>query len=249
MPYAHSFRLLFAFAAKRTGAKPSRLHVEQLDATLILDFLGHIEGERRNAAATRNLRLAAIKSFMRYVEYRVPSVLEQIGQIHAIPTKRHDQRLIRHLAMEEIRAILNAPDITTRLGIRDRAMLHLCFAAGLRVSELVSVPLENLSLRRPASVLILGKGRKERSLPLWKETTADLRGWLAVRGSVRASELFVNAEGAPMTRAGFEYVLDKHRRAAAGSHLVGRPRTRSCDRGRSTPGPLRGRTSFCMHPL
>ena len=94
-------------------------------------------------------------------------------------------------------------------------MLHLCFAAGLRVSELVGAPLENLSLRRPASILIRGKGRQERSLPLWKETTADLRAWLAVRGPVRASELFVNAEGAPMTRAGFEYVLDKHTRAAA----------------------------------
>src|SRR5207302_5970506 len=99
-----------------------------------------------------------------------------------------------------MQSLLNVPDLQRRGGIRDRAMLHLCFAAGLRVSELVSVPLENLSLRRPASVLILGKGRKERSLPLWKETTADLRGWLAVRGSVRASELFVNAEGAPMTR-------------------------------------------------
>lgn len=213
--YAHGFRLLFAFVAKRTGTKPSQLHLEQLDATLILDFLAHIEGERRNGAATRNLRLAAIKSFMRYVEYRVPSVLEQIGQIHAIPTKRHDRRLIRHLTMEEVRAILNAPDITTRLGIRDRAMLHLCFAAGLRVSELVGALLENLSLRRPASILIRGKGRKERSLPLWKETAGDLRAWLAVRGNVRCSELFVNAEGAPMTRAGFECVLDKHTRAAA----------------------------------
>ena len=110
--YAHSFRLLLAFAAKRTGIKPSQLHVEQLDAKLILDFLAHIEGERHNGAATRNLRLTAIKSFMRYVEYRVPSALEQIGQIQAIPTKRHDQRLIRHLTMEEVRAILNAPDVT-----------------------------------------------------------------------------------------------------------------------------------------
>ncbi len=213
--YAYGFRLLLAFAAKRIGKKPSQLHVEQLDAKLILDFLTHIEGERGNGAATRNLRLAAIKSFMRYVEYRVPSALEQIGQIHAIPTKRHDQKLIRHLTMEEVRVILNAPDIATRSGIRDRAMLHLCFAAGLRVSELVGVPLENLSLRRPASILIRGKGRRERSLPLWKATTADLCAWLAVRGPVRASELFVNAEGAPMTRAGFEYVLDKHARAAA----------------------------------
>jgi site-specific recombinase XerD len=94
-------------------------------------------------------------------------------------------------------------------------MLHLCFAAGLRVSELVGALLENLSLRRPPSILVRGKGRKERSLPLWKETAADLRAWLAVRGNVRPSELFVNAEGAPMTRDGFEYVLDKHARGAA----------------------------------
>ena len=135
--YAYSFRLLFTYAAKRLRTKPSRLQIEQLDAALVMDFLGHIERERGNGATTRNLRLAAIKTFMRYVEYHLPSALEQIGQIHAIPTKRHDQVLIRHLVMEEVRAILNAPDLTTRLGVRDRAMMHLCFAAGLRVSELV----------------------------------------------------------------------------------------------------------------
>lgn len=124
--YAYSFRLLFAFAAKRIQTKPSQLLIEQLDAALILDFLGHIERERGNGAATRNLRLASIKTFMRYVEYQVPSALEQIGQIHAIPVKRHDQKLIRHLVMVEVRAILNAPDLTTRLGVRDRAMMHLC---------------------------------------------------------------------------------------------------------------------------
>ena len=102
--YAYSFRLLFAFAAKRIGTRPSQLLIEQLDAPLILDFLGHIERERGNGVATRNLRLAAIKTFMRYVEYQVPSALEQIGQIHAIPVKRHDQKLIRHLVMVEARS-------------------------------------------------------------------------------------------------------------------------------------------------
>jgi integrase/recombinase XerD len=213
--YAHCFRLLLALAGKRARTRPSQLHVEQLDATLIEDFLVHIERDRGNSAATRNVRLAAIKAFMHYVEYRVPSVLEQVGQICAIPTKRHEHKLIQQLTMDEIRAILNVPDITTRLGIRDRAMLHLCFAAGLRVSELVGALLGNLSLRRPPTILVHGKGRRERSLPLWKETAADLRAWLAVRGNVRASELFVNAEGAPMTRDGFEYVLDKHARVAA----------------------------------
>jgi site-specific recombinase XerD len=117
--------------------------------------------------------------------------------------------------MEEVRAILNAPDVATRSGVRDRAMMHLCFAGGLRVSELVGVLLENVSLQRTPSVMVRGKGRKERCLPLWKETARDLRAWLALRGSVRVPELFVNAAGDPMTRAGFEYVLDKHVRAAA----------------------------------
>jgi integrase/recombinase XerD len=213
--YALSFKLLFDFAAKRKRTTPSQLSIEQLDAVLIVEFLAHIERERGNGAATRNLRLAAIKTFMRYVEYQVPSALEQIGQIHAIPVKRHDQKLVRHLTMEEVRAILNAPDITTRLGVRDRAMMYLCFAAGLRVSELVGATTANLSLQRTPNLVVEGKGRKERCLPLWKETAADLRAWLTVRGPVRVPELFVNAEGAAMTRAGFEYVLSKHARTAA----------------------------------
>jgi len=217
--YAHAFRLLFIFASKRLGIRPSQICLEQIDVALILDFLAYIEKERGNSATTRNGRLAAVKAFIRYVEFRVPSALAQAQQIRAIPAKRHDQTLVRHLTMEEVRAILNAPNLTSRLGIRDRAMLHLCFAAGLRVSELVGLLLENLSLQRTPSIRVLGKGRKERCLPLWKETAADVRAWLAVRGTLSVPELFVNAEAAPMTRAGFEYVLDKHVRAAAKSCL------------------------------
>jgi integrase/recombinase XerD len=109
-----------------------------------------------------------------------------------------------------VRAILNAPNIATRLGRRDRAMMHLCFAAGLRVSELVKLPLGSVCLERTASIRVIGKGRRERCLPLWKETTTDLRAWMAVRGAPPVPELFVNAEGTAMTRAGFEYILDKH---------------------------------------
>jgi integrase/recombinase XerD len=180
--------------------------------------------QRGNVATTRNARVAAIKAFMRYVEFRVPSALEQIRQIHAIPTKRHDQALVRHLTLGEVRAILDAPHLTTRLGIRDRAMLHFCFACGLRVSELVGLQMEQVVLQRPPSIRVRGKGRKERSLPLWKETATDLRAWLSVRGPARVPEVFVNAEGAAMTRAGFEYVLDKHTRAGAAGcpALVGR---------------------------
>lgn len=213
--YAVSFKLLLEYAAKKTAMRPSRLSIEQLDAPLIVDFLTHIEQERGNGAATRNLRLAAIRTFMRYVEHQVPSALAQVGRIEAIPVKRCDQKLVRHLTMGEVRAILDAPDLSTRSGLRDRAMIHLCFAGGLRVSELVGVLLENVALGRTPSVTVLGKGRKERCLPLWKETARDLRAWLSVRGTVRTPELFVNADGAAMTRSGFEYVLEKHARAAA----------------------------------
>ena len=213
--YAYCFKLLFDYAAKRLGTRPSLLTIEDLDAPMIVAFLGHIEHDRGNSASTRNVRLAAIKTFMRYVEHKVPSALEQIGRVHAIPAKRHDQKLIRHLTMEEMRAILNTPDLATRFGVRDRAMMHLCFGAGLRVSELVGVLTENLSLRHGATVMVQGKGRKERCLPLWKDTARDLRAWLSVRGLVRVPELFVNAQGDAMTRAGFEYILDKHVRKAA----------------------------------
>lgn len=213
--YAYAFQLLFQFASARLRVTPSALCLEQIDAPLVMDFLQHLEIERHNSPRTRNARLVAIKSFMRFVEYRVPSLLEQSRRILAIPAKRTDIRLINYLSMEEMKALLNAPDIQRRDGIRDRAMLHLCFSAGLRVSELVGLPLQALEWQPSPSVRIQGKGRRERLLPLWKQTAADLRAWLAVRGQLPTPELFVNAVGQPMTRSGFEYILRKYTHVAA----------------------------------
>jgi site-specific recombinase XerD len=215
--YAYAFQLLFEFASQQYQVLPSALHLEQIDAPLVLAFLDYLEAKRGNTPNTRNVRLAAIKSFLRFCEYRVPSLLEQSRRILAIPQKRTDIPLVIHLSMDEMHAILDAPDIRTRPGIRDRAMLHLCFAAGLRVSELVGLPLVGLTLQPTPSIRVMGKGRRERSLPLWKQTAADLRAWLAVRGETPAPELFLNARGGPMTRSGFEYILRKHVQTAARS--------------------------------
>lgn len=214
--YAYAFQLLLKYAGERLKTAPSRLTLEQIDAHLVVDFLNHLETARSNGASTRNVRLAAIKSFMHFMEYRVPSALEQIRRILAIPMKKHDTRLVRHLSTEEIQALMDAPSPTNWTGIRDRAMLHLCFAAGLRVSELTGIRLEDLSLNPQASLLVHGKGRRERCLPLWKETAVALRAWLAVRGTVAAPELFVNAQRQAMTRSGFEYILEKYVRVARG---------------------------------
>ncbi len=190
------------------------MHFEQLDAPLIVNFLNHLETVRGNGPNSRNTRLAAIKSFMHFMEYRVPTALDQIRRVLAIPTKKTDTRLVRHLTVEEIQAIMDTPEPTKRDGIRDRAMIHLCFAGGLRVSELIGLLLDDLKLQPNANILIHGKGRRERCLPLWKETTSVLRAWLAVRGKVLVPELFINARGEPMTRSGFEYILRKHARTA-----------------------------------
>jgi site-specific recombinase XerD len=147
---------------------------------------------------------------MHFMEYRVPSALEQIRRVLAIPAKKADSRLVRHLTMEEMQAILDAPDPTGWNSIRDCAMLHLCYAGGLRVSELVGLRLDDLTLQPQPSILVHGKGRRERCLPLWKTTTAALRAWLAIRGAVPVPEVFVNARGESMTRSGFEYILRKH---------------------------------------
>ena len=213
--YAYAFKLLLEYASDRLRVPPSQLHLDQIDAPLVVDFLNHLETARMNGPSSRNVRLAAIKSFMHFMEYRVPSALEQIRRIMAIPSKKADTRLVKHLTMDEMQSILDAPKPTDWPGIRDRAMLHLCFAGGLRVSELIGLRLDELKLEPHASILVHGKGRRERCLPLWKETTAALRGWLVVRGTVLVPELFLNARGQPMTRSGFEYVLRKHAQTAA----------------------------------
>ncbi len=213
--YAYAFQLLLCFAAKRCRTSPSALTLEQLDAPLVLAFLEHLETVRGNSSATRNARLAAIKSFVRFIEYRVPSAIEQVRCILAIPQKKTDTALVDYLVLQELQALLDAPDPTTVPGTRDRAMLHLGFAAGLRVSELIGLHLDDLQTHPQASVRVCGKGRRERLLPLWKETVSALRAWLAVRRETTAPELFLNARGGPLTRSGFEYILTKHVKVAA----------------------------------
>ncbi len=213
--YAYAFQLLFCYTSARLKAAPSALQLEQIDAPLILEFLNHLEKVRGNTASSRNVRLAAIKSFMRFVQYRVPSAVEQVRRILAIPAKRTEEQLIDYLTVDEMQAVVDAPDLATRNGIRDRAMLHLGFRAGLRVSELVGLRVNDVSRDATPSILVHGKGRRERLMPLIKDCAAALRAWMAVRGAPPVPELFPNARGAPMTRSGFEYILRKHVKTAA----------------------------------
>ena len=212
--YTESFKLLVLYAAERLNLRPCALRIEHFTVALLVAFLEYLETDRHNSVGTRNTRLAAIKSFFRYLEYRVPSCLDLALQVRAIPQKRADKPLVAWLDRSEMQAVLDAPDTRTVLGLRDRAMLHLCYAAGLRVSELTALTLDSLSNPQLESIRIVGKGRRERELPLWKETRTVLSEWLEVRPSVGNRYLFLNARGRPLSRDGFAYRLDLHVAAA-----------------------------------
>lgn len=161
--YASSFQRLFEFAATRLKRSPSALTVEHLDASLIGSFLEHLEDGRHNSSATRNIRLAAIRSFFHFLEHREPAALDQIRRILAIPYKKTDSRLVPYLEQGEAQVLLDAPSPSTRDGIRDRAMLHLAVCGGLRVSELTGLRTDDVQLPS-MSIRIHGKGRRERAL-------------------------------------------------------------------------------------
>ena len=158
--YTECFRLLVPYAAKQVKTRPCELKIEHFTVALLLAFLNSLEKDRNNCVSTRNVRLATIKSFFRYLEYRVPSCLNLALQVRALPQKVADTPLIDWLDRTEMQAILDAPDPATVPGLRDRAMLHLCYAAGLRVSELTTLTIDSLSGPRLETVRVLGKGRR-----------------------------------------------------------------------------------------
>lgn len=214
--YAYTFQLLVCYAANRLKIQPSKLKLENFDVSLVIDFLNQLEKIRKNSSRTRNARLAAIKAFFRFLEYRLPSALDQARRIHAIPQKKVDEKLVGYLTQNEMQALIDAPDPRKPSGIRDRAMIYLAFAAGLRVSELVELRLDQLHLNTEPLIHVCGKGRRERVIPLWKDTASALRAWLAVRvESIKVPEIFLNAQGKPITRSGFKYILSKHVSTAA----------------------------------
>jgi site-specific recombinase XerD len=143
--YAYSFQCLFEFTSKKLKVAPSALMLEQLDAALVCSFLEHLETTRGNSAETRNVRLAAIRSFFRFLEHREPAAVGQVGRVLAIPFKKTDTRLVPYLVQEEMQALLDAPDPSTRKGVRDRAILHLAVCAGLRVSELTGLRTDDVA--------------------------------------------------------------------------------------------------------
>jgi integrase/recombinase XerD len=213
--YRHTFRLLLRFATERTGTPPSELDIDQLDAPLIATFLEHLERERENQVATRNNRLAAIHSLFAYLALQHPEHSASIQRVLAIPPKRTERNLLTYLTETEVDALLVACDQSSWTGRRDHSMLALTIQTGLRISELLALNCQDITLGTGAHVHTIGKGRKERRTPLTATTKKMLKAWLAERSGAPGAPLFPTTTCRRLSRDAIERRLAIHLATAA----------------------------------
>jgi integrase/recombinase XerD len=207
--YRDTFRLLIRFASAQCGKPPTRLGIEDLDADLIANFLVHVETTRGNAARSRNTRLAAIRSFFRYVAMSDPTWLLHCQRVLAMPNKRYVKRTVTFLDGCEIAALVAAPDRSTWAGRRDHVLLLVALQTGLRASELVSLRCGDVSLGTGAHIRCIGKGRKKRSTPLRRDTAKLLQAWIGDRRD-STDPLFPSIRGNRLSRDALEHLVRKH---------------------------------------
>jgi site-specific recombinase XerD len=213
--YRDTFRLLLGFARKEVGKEPSDLALGDIDAPLVGRFLAYLEEDRGNDVRSRNARLSAIHSFFRYAALQEPAHASLIQRVLAIPHKRCERNLINYLTRPELEAVLKAPDQATWIGRRDYALLLVAIQTGLRVSELIQLRPEQLLLGTGAHVRCHGKGRKERCVPLTRQTGATLKAWIAEQGLGPSDPIFQTQRGGGFSRDGIERLVAKYAAKAA----------------------------------
>lgn len=213
--YRDTFRLLLKSIARKEPKAPSRLCLEELNASVVTGFLSELERERGISARSRNLRLTAIRSFFTYLALEVPTDTGQIQQVLAIPQKRHVRTLVNFLNRDEAEALLKAPNLNTWAGRRDHALMLLALQTGLRLSELIALRKNDVKLQGGAHVRVIGKGRKERCTPLAKRTVVVLRAWSKESRCDKSEVLFTNARGGQLSADGVQYIVAKHATAAS----------------------------------
>lgn len=210
--YRDSLVLLIRFIDSHLGRSAATLDFEDLGTEEIIAFLNHLERHRRNKATTRNVRLAALHAFFRYVAAQHPDRLEQCQRILGIPFKRARPRPVEYLEYDEIEAVLSAVNRSTRDGRRDYALLTTMFNTGARVQEVLDLRAQDLQLKRPFQVRLFGKGRKERICPIWQQTAQVLQAFCVEQQLDLRSRapVFLNHRGQLLTRFGVRYILAKY---------------------------------------
>lgn len=215
--YRDCLRLLLNFVHETTGTQPSKLRLDDLDAPVIGAFLNHLEQDRGLSVASRNTRLAAVHSLFRFAALRHPEHAALIQRVLAIPTKRAERAIVCFLTPPEVDALLASPDRSRATGRRDHALLVVAVQTGLRVSELVGLRRRDIQLGAGAHVRCRGKGRKDRSTPLTRQTVSIVRAYLAERGGTPDDPIFPGPRGAPLSRDAVRRLVERHTATAAQS--------------------------------
>lgn len=215
LSYRDTWRMFLRFVAGRRHCSVSTLKLIDLTAEEVIAFLKHLESQRGACVGTRNCRLAAIRSFFRYVADREPLAALQCAAVLRIPTKKGPRADPEYLGGEEVTAILRQPDRATPEGQRDHALLALLYNTGARIQEALSLCPGSIRLAAPAQVKLFGKGRKERICPLWPETAKLLAALLKRQPRLDHEPLFVNRYGQPLGAAGVRFKLAQYVQAAA----------------------------------
>jgi site-specific recombinase XerD len=213
--YRDTFRLLLVFASSRLAREPSQMRMEDLDARLIGAFLDDLEHSRASTPKTRNTRLAAVRSFFRFVAYAEPECSLQCQQVLAIPNKRHERSPVEFLTEEESAALVAAPNPATWIGRRDRALLLLAVQTGLRNAELRSLRRRDVDLGVGAHVRCSGKGRKTRCTPLRRDVTAVLEAWLDEGAAGADDPVFPSTRGGFMSADALQRLVARYANAAS----------------------------------
>ena len=200
--YRDTFRLLLGFAEATIGKTPTVFTLADLDTKLILGFLDHLEKARNNTVRSRNARLAALRSFLKFAAHHDLSALAVIEQALAVPMKKFDRPMLGFLTRPEMQAVLDAPDPVSWAGRRDRVFFSVLYNTGARVSEAIGLRVGDVVTEVSPTANLRGKGRKERSVPLWRPTATLVRGWKKQLGDIKDdSFLFPNRSGGKLTRS------------------------------------------------
>ena len=198
--YRDALTLFLDFASRKLGKTPSVLRLVDIQPDLILAFLDHLEHERNNSVRSRNLRLTALRAFLKFASRRDVASLHIVERALAVPMKRFERPMLGFLTREEMVAVLGQPG-STWSSQRDHLLLAMLYNTGARVSEIIGVRVIDAILEGAACVHLQGKGRKQRSVPLWKTTVLEIRAWLRLNPQLRAEAVLLpNRDGHAMTR-------------------------------------------------
>ena len=199
--YRDALMLFLDFASRRLGQEPTAMRLADIQPELILAFLDHLEKDRHNSVRSRNLRLTALRAFLKFAARRDVASLNDVERALAVPMKRFEKPMLGYLTRAEMVAILGQPGQTWS-SQRDHLLLAMLYNTGARVSEIIGVRVIDVVLEGSACVHLHGKGRRLRSIPLWKSTVVEVRAWLRLNPTLRGeAALIPNRDGQAMSRS------------------------------------------------